>query len=122
VVDVMPFLSSEMTVVNLADEAIALKVTLLDTDSDGSYEVGTFSVEPLQVTTQAIVPTRLRLEFTSPIGAHIGTCTIDVAEGEAIQFAVIGNGIAITTNGAEPADAAEMSVATASRCHAGETT
>lgn len=120
-VDLLPFLSSQITVVNLADEPLTLTVTLVDPDSTDEYEVGTFEVQPLQVTTQSIIPSRFRLDFDVAGGsaADVATCTIDIAEGEQIQFAVVPTGVAMSTSGIEPEDPAEMVVATSSRCRAG---
>jgi hypothetical protein len=117
--DILPFLTSEITVVNLAEQQLALKVTLLDPDSTDEFSLGTYELEPLQVTTQSVVPTRFRLEFAFSGGGSAGTCTIDIEEGDQVQFAVIETGIAITSSAAEPEDPAEMVVATASRCRAG---
>ena len=125
VVDLLPILSSEMTVVNLADSPVSLTVAIRDpndeSETPSEYLVGTFDIAPLQVSTQATVPARLRLAFS--VGASdIGTCMIDLAEGEAIQFAVVESGIAVTSSTGEPDDPSEMLVETASRCHAGEAT
>ena len=119
--DILPFLSSEMTILNLADQELSVTATLIDPDNGEEFVVGTFELSPLQVTSQAVVPTRLRLDFDFPGGgdADAGTCTIDVENEEEIQFAAIAGGVAITTGAIEPADPAELLVATASRCQAG---
>ena len=117
-VDVLPFLTSGMTVVNLGSSRLSVTVALLDTESTDEFVIGTFDVEPEQVTAQQVIPARLRLEFQMG-GSNIGTCTIDVADAEQIQFAAIEGGVVITLGAAEPVDPAEMIVATASRCAAG---
>ncbi|MBM4438139.1 MAG: hypothetical protein FJ029_13125, partial [Actinobacteria bacterium] len=68
-----------------------------------------------------VLPTRFRLDFDFPGGgdADAGTCTIDVADKEQLVFAVIAKGIAMTSSGPEPVAAAEMLVATSSRCRVG---
>jgi hypothetical protein len=121
-IDLLPFLTAELTVVNLAEEQVALTVTLLDPESTDEYELGTFELEPLQVTTQSVIPARFRLDFGFAGGASAGTCTIDIEDGDQVQFAIIETGIAITTSGTEPADPAELVVTTASRCQAAATT
>ena len=119
-IDLAPFLTAEVTVVNLGDAPLAVTVTILDPESTDEYEVGTLDVQPLQVTAQAVLPSRYRLAFDYPGGpaAEGGTCVIDVAEGEQIQFAVLERGGVITA-GDEPDDPAEMVIATSSRCQAG---
>jgi hypothetical protein len=119
--DVLPFLSSEITIVNLIDDSsISVAVLLLDPESDDSYTLGEFGLQALQVTAQAVAPTRYLLHFYLGAGFLIDSCVIDIAEAEQIQFAVVESGVLVTTSGPEPADAAEMVVSTSSRCHAGE--
>lgn len=114
--DVAPYLTSEVTVVNLGDTSLALTVALLDPDSTQEFVIGTFQIQPEQVNSQAVIPALLRLDFGYSGVNDAGSCTITIADGEQLQFAVIPQGIAITSNGPEPADPAEMLVATASRC------
>jgi hypothetical protein len=116
-VDVLPFLSAEVVVVNLADRELSLTVALLDPDSDAEFVVGTFDLQPEQVTAQAVVPTIFRLAFALD-GGSSSSCIIEIGEGEQVQFAVVAGGIAITSSLGEPADVAEMLVATSSRCQA----
>ena len=119
-IDLLPLLTSQITVVNLVDQPLTLTVTLLDPDSDDEFEVGTFDLQPLQVTTQSVIPARLRLEFAfGGSSGTIGLCTIDVADGEELQFAAIATGVAITATGQEPANPADLNVSTAARCRAG---
>ena len=114
-VDIAPYLTSEVTVVNLADAALSLTVALLDPDTDEEYVVGTFDVQPNQVTTQSVIPALFRLDFAYA-GNVVGSCSVNIADGEQLQFAAIAAGIVMTTNGAEPEDPSEMLVATSSRC------
>jgi hypothetical protein len=117
-IDVLPYLTSEVTVVNLAAAALSVTVTLVDTASPDEYEVGTFEVQPEQTTSQLIVPSRFRLEFAIG-GSEVASCTIDVADGEQLQFAIVESGAVLASSAGEPDDAAEMVVATSSRCRAG---
>jgi hypothetical protein len=117
--DLTPFLSAELTVVNLDDAPLAVTVTLLDPESTDEYEVTTIDVASLQVTSQSVLPTRYRLEFNYPGAATAaGVCVIDVAEDEEVQFAMLARGGVITTD-TEPDDPAEMAIATSPRCQAG---
>jgi hypothetical protein len=118
-IDLLPYLSAQVTVVNLSDQPLSVSVLLLDPESTASYDVGSFDLQPLQVTTQAVVSARLHLQFYLGAGFHIGTCTINIGEGEQIQFAVLEDGIAFTTSSGEPNDATEMLVETAKRCAGG---
>jgi hypothetical protein len=117
--DLRPLLTAEVTVVNLGEGLLAVRAVALDPESDDEYELGTFELEALQVTTQAVPPALFRLEFTysDPPPVVAGTCTILIAEGEAIEFAVVETGAVIAAQ-LEP-DAGGESVVTSARCHAG---
>jgi hypothetical protein len=123
-VDIAPYLTSEVTVLNLSDAVLSVTVTIVDDDAGDEFTIDTTDLQPLQVTTTSIIPARFRLDFDFPGGgeADAGTCTLDIVDAEAIQFAVIPTGIAISWSGEEPADPADMVVATAPRCQAGATT
>jgi hypothetical protein len=116
--DLRPLLTAEVTVVNLGDGHLSVRVVALDPESDAEYELGTFEVAALQVATQSVPPTLFRLEFAYPdTTVDAGTCAIAIADGEAIQFAVIEAGAVIAV-GDQP-DVVGESVATAARCAAG---
>ena len=117
-VDVAPYLTSEVTVVNLGDAPLALTVSLLDPDSADEFTIGTFELQPNQVTTQAVIPALLRLDFGYTGVDDVGSCAITIEDGEQLQFAVVAGGIVMTSSAGEPEDAAEMIVSTSSRCEA----
>jgi hypothetical protein len=118
-IDLAPFLTAELTVVNLEDDPLAVTVTILDPESTDEYEVTTIDIAPLQVTAQAVFPARYRLDFAYPgASGSAGVCVIDVAEQEEVQFAMLSRGGVITA-GTEPDDPAELAIATSSRCRAG---
>jgi hypothetical protein len=114
--DIAPYLTSQVTVVNLADTSLALTVALLDPDSTDEYVIGTFDLAPDQVTTQSVIPALFRIDFAYGGGPVTASCSINIADGEQLQFAVVATGIVMASNGTEPADAAEMIVATSARC------
>jgi hypothetical protein len=119
-VDLAPFLTSELVVVNLGNAQLSVAVAILDPESTDEYEVGVLDVEPLQVTAQSVFAARYRLEFDYPGGApnEGGTCVIDVGEREEIQFAVLEDGGVIPAgSGAE--DPGELAIEAAARCRAG---
>jgi hypothetical protein len=116
--NLVPYLTAEVTAINLAAQPVTVTITLVDPDSAEEYQVGTFHLAPEQVTSQLIVPTRFRLDFEID-GTEVATCTIDIADGEQLQFAVIETGAVMTSNGPQPEDPADLVVATSSRCQAG---
>ena len=117
-IDIAPFLTSEVTILNLGDAPLGVTVTLLDPESTDEFTIGTFHLEPGQVTSQSIVPALFRLDFGFSGVDDVGSCDITIGEAEEVQFAVVPTGIVMATNGPEPVDPAEMVVATSSRCHA----
>ena len=117
-IDIAPFLTSEITVVNLGDSQLGVTVTLLDPESTDEFTIGTFELQPEQATFQSVIPALFRLDFGFNGVGDAGSCDITVADGEQVQFAVISTGVVITTSAGEPADPAEMLVATSSRCRA----
>lgn len=117
-IDIAPFLSSEVTVVNLGDVPLGVTVTLLDPDSTDEFAIGTFELQPEQATFQSVIPALFRLDFGFSGVDDAGSCDITIGDAEQVQFAVISTGIVITTSAGEPADPAEMIVATSSRCRA----
>jgi hypothetical protein len=117
-IDIAPFLTSEVTILNLGDAPLGVTVTLLDPDSAEEFTIGTFHLEAGQVTHQSIIPALFRLDFGYSGVSDLGSCAITVGEAEQIQFAAVPTGIAMATSGAAPADPAEMLVATSSRCRA----
>jgi hypothetical protein len=97
-----------------------MTVNFVDPDSGTVSDVGTFQVLPLQVTSQGVPAARFQLAFDYPGGkaADAGICTIDVEEGERLQFAILETGGVITA-AREPKDPGELVIATSSRCKAG---
>ncbi|HWH24183.1 MAG TPA: hypothetical protein VNW68_04715, partial [Candidatus Limnocylindria bacterium] len=62
-IDLLPFLTSEVTVVNLGDATLDVSVTLVDPESADEFELGTYALAPLQVISQSVPPARFRLDF-----------------------------------------------------------
>jgi hypothetical protein len=117
-IDLRPFLTATLTLINLAETTLTVTATFIDTSEGSESTLGTFEAASLQATTQSLPPGRYRLDFT--YGSTLaGTCTLDVAENNAFQFAAITRGVAITRSGVEPTDPDEVLVATSSLCRAG---
>jgi hypothetical protein len=117
--DLRPLLTSEVTVVNLGEGPLSVRVVALDPESDDEYEIGTFEIAALQIAVQSVPPALFRLEFTytHAQGVDTGTCSIEIAEGERIEFAVVEAGGVISAEA--QTDVPGESIATSARCHAG---
>lgn len=110
-----------MTIYNLGDATLFASATGIDADSGDEFDLGTFQVEPEQFTRQASIPLRIRFDFSFSTagGDDTGSCTMDVADGDEIDFVAVPDGIVVARNGQQPDDVAEMNVATSSLCQAG---
>jgi hypothetical protein len=120
--DLRPFLTSGVTVFNVGDEPLSVATTIIDPESGDEFDVGTSTVAPSQFTRQAAIPLRFKLVFSYPNGSSSvgGTCTIDVADKDEIDFIAAPSGIVVIRNQVQPDDLAAMVVGTAPDCMAGE--
>ena len=120
-VDLRPYLTAGLSVLNLADDTITLTARLVNTDTNEEFSVGDYSALPEQSATQQLIPARYHLIFSYPEGSSAvgGECTIDVGDTDAIQFVAVNNGLVVIKNGVEPTDTAEAVITTSSLCHAG---
>jgi hypothetical protein len=120
-IDLLPFLTSGITLYNLGDSTLYVSATIIDTGTGDEYPVGDLSVEADQFTRQASLATRYRIDFSYDRSTNdaLGSCTIDVSDADEIDFTAVPDGIIITKNAQQPNDPAEMVVATSSLCQAG---
>ena len=115
--DLDAFLTSSITLLDLADADLAVTVAYIDPDSDEAIDVGTYTVGFTEQQTNQVPPGKYRLEFRKPADVAKGpTCTIELADGEAYTFAAIDGGVAVSRAGDSPADARELFVGTSSLC------
>lgn len=111
------YLTSKITLLNLADRDISVDVVYLDPDSDTPFPLGTFALATTDQTTQSVPPGVYRLAFDG-IAAKAQTCTIEVGGSDQLTFAAIDGAVAISKAGDAPTTAAELFVATAALCKA----
>lgn len=118
--EVAAYLTAAITLLDLADEDLAVDVLYVDSSGGAPFPVGTYTLEPQEQSTNAVPPGVYELTFRQPSTATSGaTCTIEVGETDGYVFAALGDAIAVTRTGATPTDAAELFVATSSLCDAG---
>jgi hypothetical protein len=117
--DLDAFLTASITLVDLADDDVAVTVAYLDPDSGEPFDLGTYTLAPLDQQTNQVPPGVYRLEFRQPASTTTGSmCTIELGDAEAYTFAAIDGAVAIARSGEAPTDAKELFVATSSLCGA----
>jgi len=118
--EVAAYLTASITLLDLADEGLAVDVLYVDSSGGAPFPVGTYTLEPQEQSTNAVPPGVYELTFRQPSTATSGaTCTIEVGETDGYIFAALGDAIAVTRTGGTPTEAAELFVATSSLCDAG---
>lgn len=110
-------MTSSITLIDLADDDLAVVVAYVDPDSAKSIDLGTYSLAFTDQLTNQVPPGTYRLEFHQPAASKTGpTCTIDVADREAYTFAAVNGAVAISKAGAAPKAVRDLFIATSSLC------
>lgn len=111
------YLTSSITLIDLADGDLAVTVAYIDPSSEESIDLGTYALEFTEQITNQVPPGTYRLEFRQPANSATGpTCTIEISDGGGYVFAAVQDAIAISRTGAKPNDARELFVSTSSLC------
>jgi hypothetical protein len=111
------YLTSSITFIDLADDDLAVIVSLVDPSSEESFDLGTYTVASTEQMTHQVPPGTYLLDFRQPADGTSGsTCTIEISDTESYVFAAVDGAIAISRAGATPTDARELFVATSTLC------
>jgi hypothetical protein len=111
------FLTSSITLIDLADDDLAVTVSYIDPDSEQSIDLGTYSLGSLDQMTNQVPPGTYRLDFRQPANSATGpSCTIEIGDAEGYAFAAVTDAIAISRTGVKPKDVRELFVSTSSLC------
>jgi hypothetical protein len=111
------YMTSSITLLDLADEDLAVVVTYLDPGSDAPFPLGTFTLGSMDQVTNGAPPGAYTLEFHQPADSASATsCTIQIADEEGYVFAALGDAIAITSSATQPKTAGDLFVATSALC------
>ena len=118
--DLLPFLSSGVTMYNLGDSTLFVTASGINSDTNEAFKLGEFQIEPEQFTRQSTIPLLIRFDFTFDQGTPdaLATCTINVATRSEIDFIAATGGVVVTVDQNQPDDIAEMRTTTSSLCHA----
>lgn len=111
------YLTSSITLVDLAETDLAVTVAYVDSDSGDSASLGTYTLGSMEQLTNSVPPGTYRLDFRQPADSPAGpSCTIEVGDADGYVFAAIENSVAIARTGAAPTETRELFVATSSLC------
>ncbi len=111
------FLTSSITLVDLADDDLAVTVAYVDLSSNDAIDLGTYALASTEQMTNQVPAGTYRLEFRQPADRTTGpSCTIEVSDADGYVFAAVRGAIAVSRTGTKPKDARELFVATSSLC------
>lgn len=111
------YLTASITLIDLADDDLAVTVSYLDPDSEESIDLGTYALESMEQSTNQVPPGTYRLDFRQPASAATGpTCTIEIGDADNYVFAAVPDAVAVSRTGVKPKDARELFVSTSSLC------
>lgn len=118
--EVAAYMTAGITLLDLAETAVAVDVTYLDPTSGDPFPVGTYTLESQEQLSNSVPPGVYELTFRQPASSASGeTCTIEVGETDTFVFAALGDAVAVARADQTPTDAAELFIATSSLCEAG---
>lgn len=111
------YLTSSITLIDLADDDLVVIVSYVDPGSDDSFDLGTYTLASTEQMTNQVPPGTYRLGFRQPADSTSeSTCTIEISDADSYVFAAVDGAIAISRAGATPTDARELFVATSALC------
>jgi hypothetical protein len=110
------YLTSSITLVDLADGAVSVDVTYIDSSSGDAIDFGSYDLNAIEQMTDQVPPGTYKLVFHLPDATKVPACTIDVGDKDAFTFAAVPGGVAVAKHGAKPGSTDQLSVATSSLC------
>jgi hypothetical protein len=115
--DLDAILTSSITLIDLADDDLAVTVSYLDPSSDQSFDMGTYTLGTMEQTTYQVPPGTYRLAFRQPASSATGpSCTIEIGDAGGYVFAALQDAVAISRTDVKPKDARELFISTSSLC------
>lgn len=111
------YLTSSVTLVDLADDDLSVAVSYLDPESKDAFDLGTYDLSSTEQMTDQVPPGTYQLVFRQGAGTTAAqTCTVEIGDADAFTFAAIPGAVAISRTGTKPKTADELFVATSSLC------
>jgi hypothetical protein len=108
-IDLAPYLTAELTMVNLASVTINLDVLIIDPDTKQRQSLATQDVEPQGFVSEKVLPLPYTIEFTKQ-GDELpyASCTVNMTDVQAFDFAALDDAVAVDLRGAAPTDLASF--------------
>jgi hypothetical protein len=111
------YLTSSITLIDLADEGLSVTASYLDPSSDEAIDFGTYELGATEQMTHQVPPGTYQLEFHQPADSTAKqTCTVEISDADAYTFAAVSGAIAISRTGTKPKDVGDLFVSTSSLC------
>jgi hypothetical protein len=111
------YMTSSITLIDLADDDLAVTVSYLDPESEQAFDLGTYLLEFSDQITNQVPQGTYRLDFRQPADSTTGaSCTLEIGAADAYVFAALQDAVAISLTGAEPKDAGELFISTSPLC------
>jgi hypothetical protein len=116
-IDLAPYLTAEITLVNLASVTITADVLIVDPDTKQSQSLATQTLDPQGFVSEKVLPLPYTVEFTKA-GAEepYASCTVTMSDVQIYDFAALDDAVAVSLRGATPTDPDELWVDTSSLC------
>src|SRR4051794_10670702 len=108
-IDLSPYLTAQLTMVNLSSVTINLNVLIVDPDTKQSQSLATEDVDPQGFASEKVLPLPYTIEFTRQgEKAPYASCTVSMSDVEVYDFAALDDAVAVDLRGAVPSDAASF--------------
>ena len=117
-IDVATILTASLSVANVSDEDITVKVAAVDPDAHELLDVLVLTLRPFETIAQETFPAQYRIEFQRATSSAPQVCLLDVQDGENYLFLGLVTRIAVTRSATDPASSADLIVETSPLCHA----
>ena len=110
--------TGEISIVNIADEALDTKLLRMDTESGSPETINNESIAPLDISGYGgIQPGIYELHITTASGIPAGgVCRMTIASGDSFQLVAVPSGIAISKEGMEAQSADDLDMSTSGLC------
>ena len=114
--DIGDYLTATVDVINLADDPVTVSVGVYDDSSGKTEPIDTTVLDAFESASQGLPALVYDIAFKLASGRNLGTCRLNVHNGDAWQFTVVATGVAIVREGDTSLKPADVFIASSSRC------
>ncbi len=110
--------TGEISIVNIADDALDTKLLRMDTESGSPETVNNESIAPFDISGYGgIQPGIYELHITTSSGVTAGgICRMMIDSGDSFQFVAVPSGIAVSKEGMDVQSAEDLDMSTSGLC------